>query len=93
MNNKKELEIKYKVYAYENHFIKIIQKTLGNIKLDEQSKNCNDCRQKNYCGPIKFQNRKEIPTNELKYHTGKIKFCRLKNRQAKNLIIFLLNFF
>jgi len=86
MNNKKELEIKYKVYAYENHFIKIIQKTLGNIKLDEQSKNCNDCRQK-------FQNRKEIPTNELKYHTGKIKFCRLKIRQAKNLIIFLLNFF
>jgi len=78
--NKQEIEIKYrnKVYAYENHFIKTIQQTLGNRrnKLDEQSKNCNECRQINYCGHFKLQNRKEIPLNELQYHTSS---CKLIN--------------
>ena len=78
--NKQEIEIKYrnKVYAYENYYIKTIQQTLGNrrTKLDEQSKNCNECRQNNYWGHIKFQNRKEIPLNELQYHTSS---CKLIN--------------
>jgi len=68
MNDKKEIEIKYKVYAYENPFIKVIQQSHKNIKLDKQSENCNECGQNNYCGRIKFQNRKEIPLKELKYH-------------------------
>ena len=76
MINKKEIEIKYKVYAYENHFIKIIQQTYRNIKLDKQSENCIEYRQNNCSGRIKFQNRKEIPLNELKYHTSS---CKLIN--------------